>query len=858
MQSNVRCNQDEAKRSCPLPGFRWTIRRKLTGVIMGTSLAALILAGGIFLLWDRQVQRQGLIRDLQVQAQIAAENCKAAVQFNDIEGAQQTLQVFRVKPTIEYVCVLNRTDELFTDFYQGLELQKQNQQSMERFKNFGIDLKILAQKEYYFTDRFLILSEKIVLENESIGRIILCSNLQPLREALHRSAVINLCILLLAAVVAYILSSSLQQLISKPILALAQVAREVSERKDYSVRAALTSRDEVGILIEAFNGMLEQIQKEIEQRQKAQIELIQHRDHLEEMVNERTSELKQTNRQLELAVEKANLLAKQAQEASRAKSEFLANMSHEIRTPMNSIIGFSDVLNEEPGISPEHRKYIQLILNNGRMLLQLINDILDFSKIEAGKLSTEIVEISLREFLEDLNSLLRPMALNKGLDFEILQCSDLPVMIYSDPVRVRQCLVNLVSNAIKFTESGHVFVNVYIQRQEEGDCIRFDVEDTGIGIPADKIDKIFEAFTQADGSTTRKYGGTGLGLTITKQLVHLLGGSMEVRSELGKGSVFSIILPTGVNVKDQPVMNRYDHSESVAKELTQEKSEPQNGPLKGRVLVAEDAKGNQALIRLLLEKMGLKVDIVENGQQAVDLAQKEKFDLIFMDMQMPVMNGYDAARLLREKGCTLPIIALTAHAMHEDEKKCLAAGCSGYLQKPIDREKLKEVLSAHLSGKDDDMDKQVDQIRSQVEQLTDLCRSAVGSPEQTAPQSPVAKSVPLIRWEDLSKICDDPEILQVVAQTVLEETPSVLEQLQRAVESQDVPNVQLLAHRIKGTARNMAAAELAEKAFALELAAKNNQLGKAVSMFQEIHQAFERLKVFLTQPDWIEQIKSAQ
>ncbi|MEJ5260469.1 MAG: ATP-binding protein [Anaerohalosphaeraceae bacterium] len=856
MQSNVRSNPGEGKPLLARHRFRWTIRRKLTCVIMGTSLTALILAGGIFLLWDRQVQRQGLIRDLQVQAQIAAENCKAAVQFKDVEGAQETLQIFRGKPTIEYVCVLDRNNELFTDFYQGLEHQKHLHQGTERLKCFGIDLTILSEKDYYFTDTFLVLSQKIVLENEQIGRIVLCSNLKPLRESLQRSAVINLCILLLAAVAAYILSASLQGLISGPILYLAEAAKLVSERKDYSVRVPLSSQDEVGILIEAFNGMLEQIQKEIEERQKAQIELIQHRDHLEEMVNERTAELKQSNRQLELAVEKANLLAKQAQEASRAKSEFLANMSHEIRTPMNSIIGFSDVLNEEPGLDPEHRKYIQLILNNGRMLLQLINDILDFSKIEAGKLNTEIVEISLREFLEDLNSLLRPMALNKGLDFEILQCSDLPVMIYSDPVRVRQCLVNLVSNAIKFTESGHVFVNVYIQRQDEADYIRFDVEDTGIGIPADKIEKIFEAFTQADGSTTRKYGGTGLGLTITKQLVHLLGGYMEVRSEVGKGSVFSIILPTGVNVKDQPVMNRYEHTETAVQELAGEKSVPQ-GPLKGRVLVAEDAKGNQVLIRLLLEKMGVETDIVENGQLAVERALQGGYDLILMDVQMPVMNGLDAARLLREKGCRLPIIALTAHAMKEDEKRCLAAGCSGYLQKPIDRERLKEVLSQYLSGKDDDMDKQVDQIRSQVEQLTDLCRSAIGSPEQSAPKNPAAKTAPLIRWEDLSQICDDPEILQVVAQTVLEETPSVLQQLQQAVESKDVPNVQLLAHRIKGTARNMAASELAEKAFALELAAKSNQLEKADALFEEIRRAFERLRAFLAQPDWIEQVKSA-
>lgn len=837
--------------------FRWTIRRKLICVIMGTSVAALIVAGLIFLFWDWQVQRQGLIQDMRVQAEIAAENCKAAVQFGDVDGAQQTLQVFRVKPTVEYVCILNEEGEIFADFYQGSQHKNHTQTGAEKLKCLGIDLKELSEKNYYFTKEFLVLSQKIVLDGEPIARILLCSNLKPLREALQRSVVINLSILLLAAVAAYILSSNLQRLISGPILSLAEVAKLVSKRKDYSVRAEQISRDEeIGILIEAFNGMLEQIQKEIEQRQKAQIELIQHRDHLEEMVNERTAELRQSNRQLELAVEKANLLARQAQEASRAKSEFLANMSHEIRTPMNSIIGFSDILNEEPGVDPEHRKYIQLILNNGRMLLQLINDILDFSKIEAGKLDTEIVEISLLEFLEDLNSLLRPMALNKGLEFEILQCSDLPSVIYSDPVRVRQCLVNLVSNAIKFTAAGHVFINVYVQRQKDGDYIRFDVEDTGIGIPKDKIEKVFEAFTQADGSTTRKYGGTGLGLTITRQLVQLLGGSVEVRSEEGKGSVFSIILPAGVKVSEQPVMNRYQHSESVVEDLT--KARPtREGPLRGHVLVAEDAKGNQALIRLLLEKMGLEVEIVENGQEAVERTLQGNFDLIFMDMQMPVMSGYDASRMLRERGCRLPIIALTAHAMKEDEKKCLAAGCSGYLQKPIDREKLKEVLYTYLGGKEDDMDKQVDRIRAEVEKLTDLCQSAVEGPKPPLGSKAAGSTPPPIRWEDLSKICDDPEILQVVAQTVLEETPSVLEQLQKAVDSQDVPNVQLLAHRIKGTARNMAAVELAEKAFALELAAKGNQMENAASMLGEIRQAFARLSAFLTQEDWIERVKEA-
>lgn len=834
--------------------FRWTIRTKLTLVIMCTSLTALVLAGMIFLLWDRQLQRKNMIRDLEIHAEIAADSCKAAVQFGDVAGAHETLHIFRVKPTIEYIVILDRDRRIFADFYQGTEHSQHQKEQIERLKCLGIDLDRLAKEPYYFSDRFLVLSKEITLENEPIGEIIVCSNLEPLRAALRRSASINASILFLAAVVAYLLSSSLQRVISGPILALADVARQVTRKKDYSVRARKTTADEVGLLIDAFNGMLNQIQQEIEQRQKAQIELLRHRDHLEEMVNERTSELKQTNRQLELAVEKANLMAKQARDANRAKSEFLANMSHEIRTPMNSIIGFSEILNEEQTLSEEHRKYIQLILNNGKVLLQLINDILDFSKIEAGKLSTEIIEFSLYEFLEDLNSLLRPLAINKGLDFEILQCSDLPAVIWSDPVRIRQCLVNLVSNAIKFTSEGHVFVNVYIQHTEDSDYIRFDVEDTGIGIPEDKIQSIFEAFTQADGSTTRKFGGTGLGLTITRQLVQLLGGTIEVRSEVGKGTVFSILFPSGVNVAEQPVMNRYQLSESLARE---EKPAPE-GPVSGRILVAEDAAGNQALIRLLLERMGLEVEIVGDGQQAVDrvLEDPERYNLIFMDMQMPVMNGYDAVRILRQKGYEGPIIALTANAMKEDEQKCLAAGCNSYLQKPIDRAILSERIHTYLHGKEKTME-QHPPTQPEMNPMEELCRpDDRTSDEGHGPAAEQESSVP-IDWEDLSRVCDDPEILEVVARTVLDEAPDALRQLQQAVANQDIANIQLLAHRIKGTAKNLAARDLADKALALEMAARQQQTDHAQAMLKEIETALERLKQFLSQENWIEQVKTA-
>jgi CheY-like chemotaxis protein/anti-sigma regulatory factor (Ser/Thr protein kinase) len=319
---------------------------------------------------------------------------------------------------------------------------------------------------------------------------------------------------------------------------------------------------------------------------------------------------------------------------------------------------------------------------------------LDFSKIEAGKLKTEIVDCSLVQMLDEIESLFRPMCKQKNLEFDILYCSEMPQMIHTDPTRLRQCVVNLLGNAIKFTEKGHVYLNVSLETIERTPFIRFDVEDTGIGISQEKQQIIFDPFTQADGSHTRKFGGTGLGLTITKQIIELLGGRIFIRSEEGRGSVFTIELPAGMDVNQQPKVNRYDTLEKLQK---QESASP--WPLSGRVLVAEDAKANQALIRILLQKMGFDVIMVEDGQQAVDRVSKETFDVILMDMQMPVMNGYDATRRIKAMGVPTPIIAVTAHAMKGDEQKCFDVGCDGYVAKPIDRKKIEEIIREHLNKK---------------------------------------------------------------------------------------------------------------------------------------------------------------
>jgi signal transduction histidine kinase/ActR/RegA family two-component response regulator len=405
-------------------------------------------------------------------------------------------------------------------------------------------------------------------------------------------------------------------------------------------------------------------------------------------LRDRHEELVAANRRLETATAQAQDLASRAQAANVAKSQFLANMSHEIRTPMNSILGFSELLGQE-SLPPEHAEFVRTIHASGTHLLALINDILDFSKIEAGKMQVEITDCSLPDLLDHLDALMRPIADKKGLHFEVLEQTALPSVIQTDPIRLRQCLTNLVNNAVKFTESGHVLIRVVWTQVGEKPFVRFDVEDSGPGIAPEARERIFEAFEQADGSTTRRYGGTGLGLTITRHLTHLLGGTLALVSEPGKGSVFTIEIPAP-GVLEQP------SSRSGNTPTPEKVSLPETRKFQGHVLIAEDVRTNQVLIRILLEQFGLQITLAEDGQAAVDQTMNKTFDLILMDMHMPRMTGFDAVRILRKRGIRTPIVALTASVIPSDQQTCRAAGCDDFLAKPIDRRELVRVLAQYL------------------------------------------------------------------------------------------------------------------------------------------------------------------
>ncbi len=392
-----------------------------------------------------------------------------------------------------------------------------------------------------------------------------------------------------------------------------------------------------------------------------------------------------------------------AQAATHAKSAFLANMSHEIRTPMTAILGFAEVLRSEGDLSkapPARIEAIDTVLRNGEHLLRLINDVLDLSKIEAGRFGVERTACRPLDIVADVHDLVEIRARAKNLPFRVEYAGPLPETIESDATRLRQVLVNLIGNAVKFTDAGSVTLRVSLLGEAEPTMLEFAVADTGIGIPEAKLETIFQPFRQAEEHGGR-HGGTGLGLTISRELARLLNGDITVESEPGRGSTFRLRVPTG------PLDGVPTIADPAAAAAARREQPPiatvdaASLHLGGRVLLAEDGPDNQRLISLILRKAGAEVAVADNGQQAVEQVEAAAqagapFDLVLMDMQMPVLDGYAATRRLRRQGCTLPIVALTAHAMKEDRLKCLDAGCDDYASKPIQRSQLLQLVAHYM------------------------------------------------------------------------------------------------------------------------------------------------------------------